>query len=245
MILMIDWGNSYIKFLETDSLDSQNLDRAKVKRLEQSLELFKFISNQYELVLLASVRSDEETNVLVESLKSYCSSIIIAKSGLPETFNSVYQNTQQMGVDRWLSMLALSSSDTRQLVVSCGTAITIDLLDCGRHIGGQIVPGLQLLTNSFNKTGKVNLTPLEIYGIQKGLGDSTQDCVEKGIYQLIEAYISSIIKMLDDEKPISAIIFTGGGGQFWQGQFAMLKENTQYREKLVFEGLADYYLNIK
>jgi len=58
-----------------------------------------------------------------------------------------YDSPEKLGVDRWLALLA-AHADGRgaACVVDCGTAVTIDVLDdAGRHRGGLIVPGLQLM----------------------------------------------------------------------------------------------------
>lgn len=55
-------------------------------------------------------------------------------------------NPNQLGMDRWLQMLGVVEKDKKLCVVGCGTALTIDLIDCdkddlnnrGHHLGGYI-----------------------------------------------------------------------------------------------------------
>jgi type III pantothenate kinase len=58
-----------------------------------------------------------------------------------------YRNPEQLGVDRWLGLLAgRAISKQALLVVDCGTATTLDAMDAeGHHLGGAILPGLALL----------------------------------------------------------------------------------------------------
>jgi len=58
-----------------------------------------------------------------------------------------YDDPAQLGVDRWLTLLAVRSiSQQAACIVDCGTALTIDLLDeTGQHHGGVILPGLHLM----------------------------------------------------------------------------------------------------
>lgn len=54
-----------------------------------------------------------------------------------------YQRPEQLGVDRWVGLLALRREyPLPAALVDCGTALTFDLLDGdGRHLGGLIAPG--------------------------------------------------------------------------------------------------------
>jgi type III pantothenate kinase len=61
-----------------------------------------------------------------------------------------YQEPARLGVDRWLAMLgAWQRSRAGFVVVDCGTAVTIDLVDdAGQHLGGAILPGIDLMVES-------------------------------------------------------------------------------------------------
>lgn len=61
-----------------------------------------------------------------------------------------YDNPDQLGVDRWLTLLAARVMYARAVcIVDCGTALTIDLLGAdGRHHGGMILPGLHLMRDA-------------------------------------------------------------------------------------------------
>lgn len=61
---------------------------------------------------------------------------------------SAYHWPEQLGVDRWLGLLAARALYPSEAVciVSVGTALTVDLLDSqGRHHGGVITPGPALM----------------------------------------------------------------------------------------------------
>ena len=63
---------------------------------------------------------------------------------------NAYPDPAQLGVDRWLAMLAAYDRQAGALcVVDAGTATTVDLLAAdGQHLGGFIVPGLDLMSDS-------------------------------------------------------------------------------------------------
>jgi type III pantothenate kinase len=60
---------------------------------------------------------------------------------------NAYARPEMLGVDRWLALIAAWRAARRPtLIVNSGTAVAIDALDGhGRHCGGLIVPGAQML----------------------------------------------------------------------------------------------------
>jgi type III pantothenate kinase len=71
---------------------------------------------------------------------------ILARDRLLGVTNG-YLRPAALGVDRWLALIAAWRSAPRPtLVVNSGTALTVDTLDAtGRHRGGLILPGVQML----------------------------------------------------------------------------------------------------
>ena len=63
---------------------------------------------------------------------------------------SGYARPTALGVDRWLALIATWRAAPRPtLIVSCGTALTLDALDgVGRHHGGLILPGVQMFNDA-------------------------------------------------------------------------------------------------
>lgn len=62
-----------------------------------------------------------------------------------------YAAPERLGVDRFLSLLAVHGRRTPALVVSVGTALTIDLLDAsGQHHGGRIAPSPGLMREALH-----------------------------------------------------------------------------------------------
>ena len=61
-----------------------------------------------------------------------------------------YREPARLGVDRWLALLAAwQELHAGAILVSAGTALTIDVLqDNGQHGGGYIVPGLRLMRDA-------------------------------------------------------------------------------------------------
>jgi type III pantothenate kinase len=67
-----------------------------------------------------------------------------------------YADPSRLGVDRFLALLAAHSRDRGPaLVVGIGTALTIDLLEGGRHLGGRIAPSPALMREALHARAPV------------------------------------------------------------------------------------------
>ncbi len=66
---------------------------------------------------------------------------------------SAYDQPAKLGIDRFLAMLAALDADRAPCVIaSCGTALTLDALAAdGRHLGGQIVPGVDAMLRAIRQ----------------------------------------------------------------------------------------------
>jgi type III pantothenate kinase len=75
-----------------------------------------------------------------------------------------YDDVEQLGVDRWLAVLAGYRLSVGAVgVIDAGTALTVDIVDGnGVHLGGSISPGLSLMVDSLTrKTARLRLDPIE------------------------------------------------------------------------------------
>ena len=68
-----------------------------------------------------------------------------------------YQHPSRLGVDRWLALIAAHHACAAPLlVIDAGTAITYDLLLAdGRHLGGLILPGVDMMRSSLIKGTRI------------------------------------------------------------------------------------------
>lgn len=91
-----------------------------------------------------------------------------------------YANPRQLGVDRWMSLIAARArSRSPTLVVSAGTAMTVDALSAdGVFMGGLIVPGMAMMRESLRQgTARVS----ELDGLPQAFPRCTADAVQSGI----------------------------------------------------------------
>ncbi|MFN3544168.1 MAG: type III pantothenate kinase [Thiobacillus sp.] len=91
-----------------------------------------------------------------------------------------YAVPEQLGVDRWMALIAARARTSEPLlVVSAGTAMTVDAISAaGRFLGGIIVPGVQLMREALRQ-GTAGVEPAE--GHVEAFPRGTSDAVHSGI----------------------------------------------------------------
>lgn len=121
-----------------------------------------------------------------------------------------YKNPQQLGVDRWLAIVAAYHQfPERLLVVDAGSAITLDLVSPGgQHQGGYIIPGLRLMNEALRGgTEAVDVTASNASDLLNP-GEDSQQAVNKGC---LMAAVAAVEK-LASQHPIRVVV-TGGDAE--------------------------------
>ena len=153
MNLQIDVGNTFLKWrvVEGGAVIARG---GHATAAEECLAGFTFW-NQVKTIALASVASTEVESRLLCVLKSYRPDItpfIACTQFFFEGVSCAYELPEQMGVDRWLALVAgyLKYGESC-CIVDCGSAITVDVVNSsGSHEGGYILPGMRLMKKSLN-----------------------------------------------------------------------------------------------
>ena len=123
-----------------------------------------------------------------------------------------YYKVQQHGSDRWFNVLGsrLFSPNTC-VVVSCGTAITIDAITHDNHyLGGSIMPGFNLMKEAMAaKTANLN----QPIGKAYPYATSTPNALASGMHDAASGAVILMHQRLKERQqgqPVD-IILTGGG----------------------------------
>lgn len=255
--LLIDAGNTRLKFALALSSGGVNTDpQLKVYDANGFDQLIEEMACtdcvKPTKALLASVRNDQQTQALIAELQIVFASIqvelIVPKQGAMG-IECAYQDMSQLGVDRWLALLAAAIVLPQQhlLVVDCGTAITIDQLNRDRHLGGWIFPGIRMLNDSlYQRTGRVReqradanvsdtIAPFDTFG------RNTTACVRAASYHGVIGLLAEAIRVATATRQLDGILLTGGDGskvKEWLQQRSSCP--VFYREELVFEGMLQF-----
>lgn len=155
-----------------------------------------------------------------------------------------YDDVAQMGVDRWLAMLAAYSRvGNACLVIDCGSAATVDLVaKSGVHLGGYIVPGLHMMQDAlFRDTGRVKLATIR-YDNNLRAGCSTVGAVAAGLPAMLVGLVGLALKELAYDNAAVTVVVTGGDGELMAGllsaqDFTGQVVDVHWVPELVFDGL--------
>ncbi|MBU3576505.1 type III pantothenate kinase [Polynucleobacter sp. UK-Kesae-W10] len=156
---------------------------------------------------------------------------------------SLYQDPSKLGADRWAAIIgARVLSKTNALVISAGTATTIDLLGSnGVHHGGWILPGLGLMQQSL-EANTANL-PLAIREDgQRHFGISTNQAIIGGCDAAqLGAILYAIETAQEMHQPIEKIWLDGGNAKILEKEMRRLEKlksfNIEHSEGLVLRGV--------
>lgn len=241
MILDLDIGNSRIKWRLSDTasgLLKSGVASGLADLLQATVE-----QHQVKRVRAACVRGgdllNETTHRLARDWQLMAETAQVRREcqGLTVT----YADLGRLGVDRWLAMLAaFRDAKGGCVVVDCGTAMTVDLINSeGRHLGGYIVPGLNLLATTLTQNTAIELHGEPVWGLQPG--NSTEEAIYHGALQmliaLLEKTLTRQLASLSANKP--PVLYLTGGDAPVLDDFLDLQDVTlKQMDDLVFQGLA-------
>ncbi|PIV36812.1 MAG: type III pantothenate kinase [Lysobacterales bacterium CG02_land_8_20_14_3_00_62_12] len=151
-------------------------------------------------------------------------------------FVSAYAEPERLGVDRFLAAAAVANSPIGAcLVLGCGTALTVDLIDAGgRHLGGLIAPAPDLMCQAvLQRTADVHW---QRQGQLTDFASNTEDALHSGVWGaavgLVQGALRDAVVRLDATP---SLVIHGGGAIALAARlpFAVVQ-----RPALVLEGLA-------
>ncbi len=154
---------------------------------------------------------------------------------------NAYRQARLLGVDRWVAMIgARAESKGALCVVDAGTALTIDAVGKdGQHIGGQIIPGLNMMASALaNDTSDIGAPARTARDPGQRLGifaNTTRRAVQTGALNAVCGAIERAVRVMRAEGMRPRIILTGGDASRILKQ---LDGNVLHRPHLVLQGLA-------
>lgn len=243
MILLLDIGNTRIKWAleESGQLQSGGVIPRGANDVAILCDQVKQRGGASRLVI-SNVAGGGYAERLRGELRLRLGCPVEFVETLPEGFGVVngYDDPRQLGVDRWLALIAAHHAfDGPLCVIDCGTALTVDLLERdGTHLGGMIVPGVKLMQDALvSSAEQLNLAR------DRQMGDApcfvarnTVDAIKGGVryaqVALIERVISDARSQLGDEMEV---VLTGGGADELK---AFISANYRHEPELVLKGVA-------
>ena len=240
--LWLDIGNTRLKYWITttdlETVEQNVIEHGAELHLQSPADLLlgliqHFKNSEIDCVGISSVQDQKNNERILQ---------ILNLLDIPMTFAKVhaeyaglkcgYDHVEQLGIDRWLQVLAVANAVQDLCVISCGTALTIDLTQGLQHLGGYILPNLYLQRDSLIQNTKGIKIP-DVAFDELTPGRNTIDAVHHGIF----LGLLSTIRQVMQQSP-RKLILTGGDAPL----FARFLEEfePQVEEDLLLKGLRFY-----
>jgi type III pantothenate kinase len=127
-----------------------------------------------------------------------------------------------LGIDRAITCAYVKNA----LIIDAGSAITVDLMEDGKHMGGYILPGIKAIHNLYKTISPKLDFELEIQELI-GLPLNTKDAISYGVFNAI------FLPLQKTAKTAKHIIVTGGDGEV----VAKYIHNCIYDKNLIFKAM--------
>ncbi len=237
MILYLDQGNTALKWRLCSSAACAGVEGRDDD--DALMNLHRALSNighrSVDEVWLANVAGVEKLDQLTVALQKICKNTIrpLSVERHLAGVTPAYKDLSSLGVDRWLTMLAAHQDYVgASLIISLGTALTVDLLDAsGRHLGGLIAPGWQIVKSTLQHRVADIVAQPSVLNFA-GLGASTEDCVQNGASFMVLSFIERAIEQFGGIA--STTILCGGDAVQVAG---FVNADVVVRETLVLDGI--------
>ena len=206
--LWLDIGNTRLKYWITEQ--DRIIEHAAEMHLQSPADLLlgliqHFMGSGLHQVGISSVLDKQNNDRILKILKRLNIPVIFAKvhaeyAGLI----CGYDDPAQLGIDRWLQVLAVATSNTQNYcVISCGTALTIDLAQGQKHLGVLSCQTYLQRDALIQNTKGIKIPDAAFEELSPGR--NTIDAVHHGILLRL---LSTIEKVLSDFP--AQLILTGG-----------------------------------
>ena len=215
-MILVDVGNTRIKWARHHAGKLEKMHA--IVHIEQDIKPLLLTAWQHlprpDCIYLACVGPQDIKQQLIQLAKQIWPDIKLHETYTQKYAQGVenaYPKHTKLGVDRWLAMLAAYHYHSAPVcIVSCGSALTLDMVDKqGQHLGGMIMPGLSLMRQSLSR-GTANLKACSEH-YSPGLANDTEAAIYNGCLSAIKGFIEQGLAQY--QQP-ATVILTGGDAGF-------------------------------
>ncbi len=218
MTLLIDIGNTRIKWarFEDGVLQPQSASPHADWKAETLVETVLRRGNRSDRVLVSNVAGPRMADVVRTAVAQtwQMEAEFVISTPIAGGVRNAYPQPAKLGVDRWLAMIGAHVRERDAVcIVSVGTAMTIDGVAAdGRHLGGVIVPGPELMITSLLKhTSDIAQRALQGDAGEGLFADNTLGAIRQGAEHALAALIERAVGVMRrtlNETP--KLLVTGG-----------------------------------
>jgi type III pantothenate kinase len=217
MNLLIDIGNTRLKWAATDGGQfgaQQAIVRSNVA-YDQLAELV-LSGVRPSRILVSNVAGAIVEQELTRALSQRTSASIeyVRSTRSAGGVTNAYPQPERLGTDRWMSVIAAHHLVGAACIATFGTAMTIDAVTAnGRHLGGVIVPGPQLMIDSL----LANTSDLAARSIGGQIADdlfanNTLGAIHQGALHACVALVEKAYAVSEQRMNTKPTLILSGGG---------------------------------
>lgn len=178
--LLLDAGNSSLKWAVVEDGRWSATGRADYTDDGFRAFLEGGVRRDMRCIIASVTRAEHERRLAAQLAAARLEATWLRTTATFGEVTNGYATPESLGVDRWMALIA-ARQRTREavLVVSAGTAVTVDALTAtGTFVGGLIVPGVRLMRQAL-QAGTARLDDVE--GSWQAFPRRTADAVHSGI----------------------------------------------------------------
>ena len=218
--LLIDIGNTAVKWAMFANARMEVLPSfaSTSAGLVASFASVATKNSEISEVLLCSVQSAAFNAEMVQTLAQLMPNTplhwINGQTPLPK-FETAYASPKTLGADRILGCYGLAANAPSGVLVTFGTATTVDYWQNNTFMGGCIAPGLSMMQRSLN-AGTAGLPLSELALPKQAWGENTAESIALGCIQaqvgLVAVQYAAYQTAFNTSNPLSDLpLFVAGG----------------------------------
>ena len=221
--LLVDIGNSSVKWGQIEGGSTKSVSAMSQQYYPENVSSSFFIEcwktlDKPENLIVSCVARHQVWQALEQACEQLWALQVKKISSEKKGFGLVnaYKQPSDLGSDRWCAMIAALHETTSDFImVSCGSAITLDVVtSSGKHSGGYILPGLAMMKKSLaSDTADVKVT---LEQIKPSLlpANSTAGCVDSAINLAAVKLIEAVYQQQKKSAESMQCLLTGGDAAF-------------------------------
>ena len=241
--LLIDVGNTRIKWarLESGVLQPQSAAPHADWSAHTLVETVLQRGARTDRVLVSNVSGPRMGEVVRTGVAQtwQIEPEFVTSTAMAGGITNAYPQPAKLGVDRWLAMIGAHALERGAVcIVSVGTAMTIDGIDAkGRHLGGVIVPGPDLMVSSLlTSTSDIAQRAQQGSTNDNVFADNTLGAIRQGAEHALGALVERAVGVMRgtlNEMP--TLLVTGGASDRVE---KAIRSSYRAVPNLVLQGLA-------
>lgn len=236
MKLLIDIGNTRTKSASADGAEFLAFP-AVANGNVQTADLWTNIQ-RVDSVWIASVASDVTTEIVSAAARKRfgIAPQFARSSAMACGVRNAYDFPERLGVDRFLSLIAVHALASQDAVVaSCGTALALDAIDSsGRHLGGLIAPSPRLMQNALRK--ETARLPEVVDAAIAEIATNTDAAISSGTWLAAASLVERFVKQTSIRLNRTPQLWLTGGGA--ERLSELIAPGHRLEPNLVLRGLA-------